>query len=1010
MEEVEQLFQTSVTPVQTFKPPRDFSFYFLYIFALVNVVYMAYLCLGLLGGARGLRYLGLFFLNPPETANTFAKMTLMVSVALVGAFNADRRRAAAVLLVIGHAIAVGTQLWLYLAYAPNPLLPDERPYLLTGIISDGVIILLLLYVLVTSRRYVAEENRVEDIELRSPASTIFCGALLGIGLLYTACAIAVVCLRLFVPPTSVLGAVFGGPDPLVSNSVTKYGALALFCIVLRARPTWRTPFMPPLFIALSVGVLAIALYAILGRTTIVTRPGTPVTMTWFPLVQMLIDGGTLALLIGLRRAQYLVDYNITSLSPSAAECVMALHQALRELSQEPALTSRLVLQRLDEHIATIRSRRRGLLAFPFWLVEHVFPLLCGLRPPFSTLSRAEQRWMLRRYMLRPHYERARALLPPVADFLYQIGDVVHALLAIAYFTTPQAQAQVGYVLPDARARLQGDIATLRPPNQATPPALPQDFQDPHGKKPLADPVAAATLLTPRLALAYDFTALPDEVDYCIIGSGAAGGVLAYRLGVAQGQGNTICVLERGGYYSPRQDFTDDELRMIRLLYTEGGLQMSRSFDFTILQGECVGGTTVINNAICLEMPATARREWERFGIDVDALQPHYAQVRGEINIGELRPEAVNARVEDAFTRGVAGYNAAPNGMGPLSPAHRLAGNFSNCLGCGLCNIGCQRMRKLSVLETYLPWAQAHGVMVYSNVGAVQCETQAHGGTSRRVTAVIVRTQNGTFQRLRIRKALIIAAGAIASSRFLLRSNVGGPGVGRGLSCNYALPTLVTFDDTLDAFDGVQITTFAAPDSYEAVFETTYNPPGAYSIALPLYFERHAEMMRAYRQAVNFGALVGSHPSGVVSRTRDVLFGRAITWEQTTDDLRRIKQALVTLVRIAQAAGGARILLPTHPTLDLSLRTNLDQTLATFARVLDDRRYVNFVTAHPQGGNMLAEATHAERVVEYPDFRVRDCANLFVCDASVFPRGIRVNPQWTIMALASLAAERIAQST
>jgi choline dehydrogenase-like flavoprotein len=34
----------------------------------------------------------------------------------------------------------------------------------------------------------------------------------------------------------------------------------------------------------------------------------------------------------------------------------------------------------------------------------------------------------------------------------------------------------------------------------------------------------------------------------------------------------------------------------------------------------------------------------------------------------------------------------------------------------------------------------------------------------------------------------------------------------------------------------------------------------------------------------------------------------------------------------------------------------------------------------------------------------------VCDASIFPRGIRVNPQWTIMSLASEAAERIAKMT
>ena len=96
-------------------------------------------------------------------------------------------------------------------------------------------------------------------------------------------------------------------------------------------------------------------------------------------------------------------------------------------------------------------------------------------------------------------------------------------------------------------------------------------------------------------------------------------------------------------------------------------------------------------------------------------------------------------------------------------------------------------------------------------------------------------------------------------------------------------------------------------------------------------------------------------------------------------------------------------------LEINLDADVDETLKAFDRVLGDKSYFNFVTAHPQGGNMMAADSIDERVVDL-DFRVRDCENLFVCDASIFPRGIRVNPQWTIMALASEAGERIAAMT
>jgi choline dehydrogenase-like flavoprotein len=58
---------------------------------------------------------------------------------------------------------------------------------------------------------------------------------------------------------------------------------------------------------------------------------------------------------------------------------------------------------------------------------------------------------------------------------------------------------------------------------------------------------------------------------------------------------------------------------------------------------------------------------------------------------------------------------------------------------------------------------------------------------------------------------------------------------------------------------------------------------------------------------------------------------------------------------------------------------------------------------------MASDSFNERVVD-TDFRVKDTENLYVCDASIFPRGVKVNPQWTIMAAASLASEKIISKT
>ena len=72
-------------------------------------------------------------------------------------------------------------------------------------------------------------------------------------------------------------------------------------------------------------------------------------------------------------------------------------------------------------------------------------------------------------------------------------------------------------------------------------------------------------------------------------------------------------------------------------------------------------------------------------------------------------------------------------------------------------------------------------------------------------------------------------------------------------------------------------------------------------------------------------------------------------------------------------------------------------------VVSTRRF-SFGSAHPQGGNPMS-ADPRTGVVD-TNFAVHGFDNLFVCDASIFPSSVTVNPISTIMALADYAAPRI----
>ena len=74
----------------------------------------------------------------------------------------------------------------------------------------------------------------------------------------------------------------------------------------------------------------------------------------------------------------------------------------------------------------------------------------------------------------------------------------------------------------------------------------------------------------------------------------------------------MLVLERGPHIRSR-DISDDEVAMYLALYNEGALQLARDFRFTVLQGMAIGGSTLINNAVCFRAPERGAAGLERPG-------------------------------------------------------------------------------------------------------------------------------------------------------------------------------------------------------------------------------------------------------------------------------------------------------------------------------------------------------------------------------------------------------------
>ena len=757
----------------------------------------------------------------------------------------------------------------------------------------------------------------------------------------------------------------GSEFPFVANSLAKDGTFAVLCLVAAAdirRHTWAVWVVIGAHGLLIFGLL-ISLW--LGNTESVEGSfaapfglSLPSAEVIFWLWLGLATAVTAALLWCAHSAAR-ARYRLLYLAPHQHRTLVALAEVLVLGGDEAeALTAEEVARNVDEYLASFPAREKSKTKLALTALT-IYPLI-RLRPPYPLMAPETRLAFVERCFIR---DVAEHRLP---DFLRRLLQsmlfAAQQLTFIGYYSDPRAAQATGYVRFADRA------------GGGTPADL---AVRPYGRLRVRSPA--------------EVDGAGITADVAIIGSGAAGALLAYRLAE---RGREVLVLERGPHVDP-SEFTDDERRQFASLYRDGGMQMSTDARFQVLQGRCVGGTTVVNNAVCFELPEHVLERWNdpdglSAGLDPQELDAAFGRLRELVPIarqGSRRQLAGGAR---KFRAGIEQLGLDRSGDFDIVEA-----NIADCLGCGYCNIGCPFGRKLSALDYTLPGAQAR----FGDAVRILSECSARRITPRNGGSAGVECELSDGRRLDIRaNTVVLAGGAIGSSLVLQRSALGGARVGRGVSFNLGAPISAEFDEKLDSYAGLQISHYLRPPGDDGlILETWFNPVGAQSLFMPGWFRDHFRNMRAYDRMASAGSVVGTRPDAKVSLSWR---GRLkLDYEPHPDDLKRLVAGLKLAGRIYLAAGAKRV---TPTTFRHAPSTSPDQ-LDELDRLIRDNTDVQLHSSHPQGGNAIG--TRSDAVVD-PEFRVRGAPGVYACDASVFPAAITVNPQMTVMALAEYAAPLI----
>jgi choline dehydrogenase-like flavoprotein len=472
----------------------------------------------------------------------------------------------------------------------------------------------------------------------------------------------------------------------------------------------------------------------------------------------------------------------------------------------------------------------------------------------------------------------------------------------------------------------------------------------------------------------------ESVDVCVIGSGAGGSIIAFE---AAKRGLSTLLVERGPYVRAR-DMTHSELDMFALLYKDGALQLNTSLDMFIVQGSCVGGSTVLANMVMLRPDAPVLEGWKNLGAVFDdaELARSYDKVEEAIGAAPVKPGNINASTK-RFVEGAQALGLRPKVMKKA---------LGDCVGCGYCNIGCVFNTKRSALATYVPWAERHGARVLAETaverlvhdrGRVRFAEAVRGPDKEPVTIEA--------------KVFVVSAGPIGSSAVLQKSGI-KKNVGTRVSFNAGSMAIAEFPENLDAFDGDQITVYLQGDGF--LIEPTHYPAMTMAIQAPGFMGDHGRFMKISRTLGCAGALVPTEAAGRV--VQSPFFGHEETrYSATPGDLARLKRGLEVICRAFLAAGAKRVSLQTAQKV---VAFEHPSEVSRLASSFHTAKEICFGSSHPMGGNPLSD-DRALGVVDR-SFGVHDFDNLCVVDASIFPSALGVNPLSTIMAFADYAAPRV----
>jgi choline dehydrogenase-like flavoprotein len=496
----------------------------------------------------------------------------------------------------------------------------------------------------------------------------------------------------------------------------------------------------------------------------------------------------------------------------------------------------------------------------------------------------------------------------------------------------------------------------------------------------------------------------ETVDAVVVGTGCGGAVVAKELAKA---GKSVLMLERGGFFLPqRGDFDQREDDMFARIDGGRGLHTTENGQAALTYGHCVGGASVHYWADTWRTPRDRLEKWASLGVEghsEEELRPFFERIERDLN---AHPAAEHRRntMNRLF---IAGAEKAGLAWEPV-----VQSRDDRCIDSGYCMQGCAYDGKQSQLVTYIPEGLRAGVRIFAD-----CEVErvlVENGRAVGVAARFLdrRTTRPSGHTLEVRaKVVVVAAGGFNSAPLLMRSKIPDPSgqLGKNLQINPCPQLFGLFDQDVVMWRGIpaavgtmefRLHRFDRGRYVEGGYLLHPNqlPPATLAAVLPGFGKAQQKLMENAHRIGSCIAWIDDTNTGSVALDDE---GKPVwRWALTGQDELTVRDALKKQALVLLHAGAREVIVPDPQGTrisDLKELSKLDTV---------DLRPGSMMFAAPHPAGMCRMGKDPATSVVGANNEVHAVKGLYVCDPSVFPTAVSVDPSETIMAFRYLAAERM----